>query len=128
VSAVSDVVALTRVLERAGRVLARGFCGTAGGISSLEPGGAGANRPGYDEDSVRAGREKRQRTGAVQKLAPARTGQLVAKRLGLRQSSGAFPHPLLITPLRFPAPALEGGGVGGEGFGAGRQRPRAVSI
>src|SRR5665647_868137 len=33
---------------------------------------------------------KRQRTGAVQKLAPARTGRECAKRFGLRQSSGAF--------------------------------------
>ena len=33
---------------------------------------------------------KRQRTGAVQKLAPTRTGHNLAKRLGLRQSPGAL--------------------------------------
>jgi hypothetical protein len=35
-------------------------------------------------------RPKRQRTGAVQKLAPSPTGHVIAKRPGLRHSSGAF--------------------------------------
>src|SRR2546426_9226159 len=57
---------------------------------AMPPTSAGRVNPRNSERGIANASRKRQRTGAVQKLAPTSMALVVAKRFGLRQSSGAF--------------------------------------